>query len=161
MSPTSSGQERGGFLLISINQYLQQWGSGKFCLCSTLLPDCTQKTLISDLSKDSNPRNSTQPFYRVQNNPFRKQQTRLSVDRPVDRPYVPVDRSQPRVGSLQSVDRSVDRSLPAVDRAGRPPRYACQRAHRSTGPVDRAIASAYGRPGRSTVHLLFCCFCCC
>ena len=83
------------------------------------------------------------------------------VDRPVDRPHAPVDRagrrSQPRVGSLQSVDRPVDRSHPAVDRTGRPLRCACQRAHRSTGPVDRATASADGRPGRSTVRL-FCCF---
>ena len=54
----------------------------------------------------------------------------------------PVDRSQPRVGSFQSVDRS----LPTVDRTGRPLRCACQHAHRSTGPVDRATASADGRP---------------
>ena len=61
----------------------------------------------------------------------------------------PVDCSQPRVGSLQSVDRAVDRAPPAVDRAGRPLRCACQHAHRSTGPVDRATASTtVDRAGR-------------
>ena len=91
------------------------------------------------LLQDTNPRNPTQPLNRVQNNPFRKQQTRLSVDRSVDRPYAPVDRSQPRVGSLQSVDRAVDRDPPAVDRTGRP---RCCFCRRSTGPVNRATAAA-------------------
>ena len=52
------------------------------------LSDLSKDTL-KILSEDSNPRNSTQPLNRVQNNPFRKQQTRLSVDRP----YAPVDRA--------------------------------------------------------------------
>ena len=66
----------------------------------------------------------------------------------------PVDRSQPRVGSLQSVDRPVNRSHPAVDRTGRPLMPCACCARRSTGPVDRTPATAGGRPGRSTELLL-------
>ena len=92
------------------------------------------------------------PIQKRNLNPKRQQKTRLSVDRPVDRPMprstALVDRAQPRAACFQSVDRAgrslsstVDR---AVDRAilvhvvhaGRP-------GGRSASSIDRPG----GRPG--------------
>ena len=78
----------GFYWFLQINT-LTEMGIGKVLPLLYSPPWLHTKTLLSDLSQDTsqdtsddtNPRNSTQPFYRVQNNPFRKQQTRLSVDR--------------------------------------------------------------------------------
>ena len=76
------------------------------------------------------------PIQKRNSNPKRKLQTRLSVDRPVDRPMPrstgPVDRANPRARPLQSVDRA---------RSTAP---SCARPCTPCTPVDRA-----GRPGVS------------
>ena len=96
-------------------------------------------------------------FQKMQQNPrnpaFIKQfsetaiaaRTRLSVDRAVDRPLPPVDRSVNRAPNreLGTFSRSTGRSTEL---------HPC--ARRSTGPVDRAPATAGGRPGRSIELLL-------
>ena len=70
------------------------------------------------------------PIQKRNLNPKRQQKTRLSVDRPIDRPMPrsigPVDRAYPRARLLQSVDWSRSIAPPCarpctlVDRAGRP-----------------------------------------
>ena len=73
----------------------------------------------------------------------------------------PVDRGAQTCTSWSSVDRPVDRApnrelghfSRSTDRSTElPPCASC--ARRSTGPVDRSPATAGGRPGRSTEHLL-------
>ena len=91
--PTSSGQERGRIFIDFNKSILTTMGIGKVLPLLYSPPQLLSQTLLQDLSTDTNPRNSTQPLNRVQNNPFRNRQTRLSVDRPVDRPYAPVDRA--------------------------------------------------------------------
>ena len=81
------------------------------------------------------------PIQKRNSNPQRKVQSRLSVDRPVDRPMPrstgPVDRAYPRARPLQSVDRGRSTA----------PSCACP-----CTPVDRAgrPASSTGRPASST-----------
>jgi len=61
------------------------------------------------------------PIQKRNLNPKRKVKTRLSVDRPVDRPMprstAPVDRAQPRAKACQSVDRAGRPLSATVDRA--------------------------------------------
>ena len=84
------------------------------------------------------------PIQKRNSNPKRKVQTRLSVDRPVDRPMPrstgPVDRAYPRAEPLQSVDRGQS-TVPSCARpctpGGRP-------------------ASSTGRPGGRPGALLAC-----
>ena len=146
------GKKGGGFLLISANQYTYSNGdresSASALLSSTI-------ALIQKNPSDTNPRNPTQPLNRVQNNPFRKtarpdcRSTGRSTD-PMHRSTGPVDRAQPRVGALQSVDRPVDRSPSAVDRTGRPlPVHVCVhvgRPERSTEPLLLPTVDRAGRP---------------
>ena len=66
----------------------------------------------------------------------RKVKTRLSVDRPVDRPMprstMPVDRAQPRAEPCQSVDRAGRPLLPVHARARRSTRRSTGRSTGST-----------------------------
>ena len=138
--PTFSGQERGRVLLILANQYTYSNGDRESSASALL------SSTIALKPYDTNPRNPTQPLNRVQNNPFRNRQTRLSDDRPVDRPYAPVDRAG-RLGPTESWGTSV----------GRPPGRpisSCGRPDRSTATLCMSACTSVDRTGRP-------CFCCC
>ena len=107
--------------------------------------------------KDTNPRNQNNPFIGFKITLSEKQQTRLSVDRAVDRPLPPVDRSVDRVPNRElgtfsrSTARSTDLFLRAccarlcttVDRAGRPCACSCRRSTaRSTVLLLEACSAA-------------------
>jgi len=87
------------------------------------------------------------PIQKRNSNPKRKVQTRLSVDRPVDRPMPrstgPVDRAQPRLACFQSVNR-----------AGQPLLPVHARAHRSIGRSTGLLHRLTGRSTGSTSGLL-------
>ena len=93
------------------------------------------------------------PIQKRNLNPKRKVKTRMSVDRPVDRPMprstAPVDRAQRRVKACPSVDRAVDRFLPRS--TGRlTVMFLCTFVHAGRP------ASSTGRPAADREHNLVC-----
>ena len=89
------------------------------------------------------------PIQKRNSNPKRKVLTRLSVDRPVDRPMLrstgQVDRAYPRAKPLQSVDRSFLCTPVYAGRPGRSTDLLHRSTVRSTGSANWPAPCAVSR----------------